>query len=244
MKLQRSTFGAALACLLLSLFLLGDSAFETDSMKFLNAGYAVSSARRIIFVPDDFERIQDAINNSTDGDIVLVKPGTYKGGIVINRSISLMGVNKSTTILDSETKSDAVTINENNVVFTGFTIKNGNFPAQFGVNINNRVNATVQYNIIVNNFVGIKLYRATSNTVKWNQLSNNRYGIFLSHSARNVVFANNITANEWNGIELDWSDQNVIEANTVSSNKAYGFEIPTETPAQDNIVFHNNFFNN
>ena len=30
-----------------------------------------------INVPDDFTKIQDAINNSVDGDVILVAPGTY-----------------------------------------------------------------------------------------------------------------------------------------------------------------------
>jgi len=245
MNSHASFFVIILVCLLASSWHFTDASYETGSAMFLSVGYGASSVRRIIYVPDDFEKIQEAINNSTDGDIVLVRPGTYTGSIVINRRIFLIGANKSTTILDGERKSDVVTIEKDNVVLTGFTIRNGNFPARYGVHINNRVNVTVQNNIIINNFDGINLYYANSNTIRWNNLLNNHYGIFLAHSSGNVVYANNVSASEWNGIELDWSDQNVIEANTVSFSQAYGLEIPGyHTPARNNLFFHNNFFNN
>lgn len=251
--MKHRTFNFVIILLVLpTSFLFLIAAIKHEPIELLKVGYGVSTTKRIIYVPDDFEKIQSALDNASDGDFILVRPGTYKENIVINKSVFLIGVNKNTTILDGERKSDVVIVDADNVVLTGFTIKNGDFSAQSvlplgppsGIKIQHRVNVLVHHNLVVNNFVGIRIYRAASNTVKWNYISNNRYGVFLAHSKGNRVYANNISANKWNGIELDWSDENRVEANTVSHNKAYGLEIPPETPAQRNIVFRNNFFNN
>jgi len=76
--------------------------------------------------PGNYTNIQDAINASSNGDTVFVYNGIYKGGIVVNRSISLLGENKLTTIIDDYDHSpgDVVTISSDNVQVSGFTIGN------------------------------------------------------------------------------------------------------------------------
>ena len=58
---------------------------------------------RTLVVPDDYPTITAAIGNTTDGDTVFVKKGTYDGPInqtiVINQTISLIGEDPETTIL-------------------------------------------------------------------------------------------------------------------------------------------------
>jgi hypothetical protein len=59
-----------------------------------------------IVVPDDYLTIQDAINNAPEGAMVFVKKGTYSGPvnetIVINKTISLIGEDPQTTILNMQ----------------------------------------------------------------------------------------------------------------------------------------------
>jgi hypothetical protein len=37
----------------------------------------IISHSKTINIPDDFSKIQDGISNATDGDTILVEPGTY-----------------------------------------------------------------------------------------------------------------------------------------------------------------------
>ena len=50
--------------------------------------------------PNNYTKIQDAIDNASDGDTVFVYDGTYYENIIINKSINLTGENKDTTIID------------------------------------------------------------------------------------------------------------------------------------------------
>jgi len=46
---------------------------------------------RTVVVPDDYASVQEAVDNTSDGDVVLVKRGTYNGSVAINKRISLIG---------------------------------------------------------------------------------------------------------------------------------------------------------
>ena len=81
--------------------------------------------------PENYTRIQDAVDNASDGDTVYVYAGRYLGNIVINVSIALIGENKNTTIIDNNTDiEDPQLIEANLYIFadsvnvTGFTIQN------------------------------------------------------------------------------------------------------------------------
>mgnify|MGYP001039313996 CR=1 FL=1 len=50
--------------------------------------------------PADFPTIQEAINAANDGDTIFVHGGIYYENIVVNKSVSLIGENRSTTIID------------------------------------------------------------------------------------------------------------------------------------------------
>jgi parallel beta-helix repeat protein len=205
---------------------------------------------RVVVVPDNFTRIQDAINGISAGDTVFVRAGTYYENIVLNKSISLLGESQANTIIDGGTRSDVIFLSAVNCVISGFTIQNGGMKvhAHCGVNIFNVDNDTVCNSTFTGNFIGINLgdqmRGSMSNIIRYNNITRNHYGIFLAHSNRNEIYGNIVSNSEWNGIELDWSEGNIIYDNTVSGNNAYGFEIPQPTPGRNNLIYHNNFVNN
>jgi parallel beta-helix repeat protein len=72
--------------------------------------------------PGNYSKIQDAVENASDGDTVFVFIGTYKEGkITINKSINLIGENRITTIYYGDYEL-AFVITQNNVNISGFTI--------------------------------------------------------------------------------------------------------------------------
>jgi hypothetical protein len=83
----------------------------------------------------DYQRIQDAINGSENGDTVLVWPGTYFENILFNgKSITLASLNLTTgdeqyihqTIIDGNYSGTCIKINEwESVNIQGFTVIHG-----------------------------------------------------------------------------------------------------------------------
>jgi parallel beta-helix repeat protein len=58
-------------------------------------------APKTITVPDDYPSIQAAINASNPGDTVLVRNGTYHELVVVNKTITLAGESRQSTIIDA-----------------------------------------------------------------------------------------------------------------------------------------------
>ena len=73
----------------------------------------------------NYSSIQDAIDNTSNGDTVFVFNGTYYENIIIYKSIILLGENKNTTIIDGDKKGDVVRVVSDEVTISGFTIING-----------------------------------------------------------------------------------------------------------------------
>jgi len=174
-----------------------------------------------------YSTIQSAIDAAKTGDTIIVSEGIYIENPVINTNgISIIGNNKENTIIDGNNKSSGIRIDEvNNVVISGFTIKNsgGGGSEVAGVTIYKGNGNTVSNLNVINNYVGISLYQASNgNTVSGNIVDSNfgklGYGIYLHTSNDNKIFNNNIKNNKV-GIYLYDSKTNRIYSNNFLSNK-------------------------
>ncbi len=153
----------------------------------------------IINVPKDYPTIQAAINAASSGDIINVSSGTYIEHVVVNKSISLIGENRSTTIIDGNMTGTVLSVSADDVEITGFTIQNGSRPygdgSEYGILVSSSKNITISGNIIFYNDAAI----------------------FLNYSSGNIINDNTISIYGWGGIILEWSYDNVIKDNKIDS---------------------------
>lgn len=216
----------------------------------LNTGYNYTTIQAAINAPE-------TENNHT----IFVEAGTYFEHVVINKSISLIGENPSTTIIDGNGTSTVILVTSNNVIVKEFTIKNG----EYGIYINQSVNSLITENHINNNTNGIHILSSNNCTIKENKVFNNtQRGILLNNSSNtkihdNQVFKNQMyginlnasqnclitdnTANNnfWDGIGLLASNNCVITGNTVANNLWFGMWLDS---SNNNLIYHNNLLNN
>lgn len=121
---------------------------------------------------ENYTKIQDAINDSSDGDTVFVYDDSspYYEQTVIDKSINVLGENKNTTVIDGCKTGDAVCIKSEGVVLSNFTITHGDGDDPFkdlfkaGIRITSS-NITIQDNIIRDNRIGILGLRVTNITI-------------------------------------------------------------------------------
>ena len=97
--------------------------------------------------PGNYTRIQDAIDDSSDGDSIFVFNGAYYENIRITKAIRLIGENRDLTIIDGRGKKDVVFISADNVTITGFTLTNGKWSGIDSYSNSNNITG----NIISNN---------------------------------------------------------------------------------------------
>ncbi|MCJ7423327.1 right-handed parallel beta-helix repeat-containing protein [Candidatus Bathyarchaeota archaeon] len=206
---------------------------------------------RTIVVPDDFQKIQEAINNAADGDLIFVKSGVYAERLTVNITISLLGESSGKVIVESGKGEDTILLQADNVSVSGFSIRNmDRSTSSFGMRLSNSSFCTISNNIVSDTFAAVMIEGGSSNLVEHNYLENNRYGIFtrrylhLCPSNSNVLVNNTIVNSTWNALELDWGEGNTVRNNNVFDNTAYALEIPIYAPSYNNVIFHNNFVGN
>ena len=75
----------------------------------VNNASNVSLSSTIIYVPDDYAKIQWAVDNVTDGDTIIVRDGTYTENMDVNKSLTIQSENGSeTTVVQAVNPNDYV----------------------------------------------------------------------------------------------------------------------------------------
>jgi parallel beta-helix repeat protein len=157
----------------------------------------------------DYDTIQAAIDASEtlDGHTILVGAGIYYESVVINKSISFIGKDRETTIIDgSEIITPIVHITANNVTVRAFTIQDGGRIYGLeggGIYVTNSSRNNIVNNTITDTQYGINLRNSTKNTIVGNTLIENDVGIqFLDeYSNSSVIYHNNLINNSWHQVQ-------------------------------------------
>ncbi len=214
--------------------------------------------------PGNYTTIQEAINDSQSGDVVYVYNGTYHEHLIVDKSISLIGEERNTTIIDGDGSGDVVNVTSDWVNITGFTVKNsGPDGGDAGIELYHVQNCKVTNNTVTIDTYGIFLDSSANNTIYNDTASHDRSGIVLFWSFDNTVIGNTLTPDSTNGIFLYSSENNTI-ANNTSIDNGYGIyfwfainntvagnniSLSTGTGillfwSYSNVLYHNNFINN
>lgn len=176
-----------------------------------------------IIVPDNYTTIQAAISAASPGSTIFVREGTYYEHVVIDKTVSLVGEYRDSTIIDGNGTGTIITVSKAiNASIYGFTIRNS------GTNIFN---------------AGVIMRDGCEGCIiRNNKITNNNDGIVLQGSHNNVVSGNIISLNSHDGITFYFSDNNAVFGNTIASNDNIGVGLLYY--GMDNLFYHNNFILN
>ena len=192
-----------------------------------------------IIVPDNYTTIQEAINNASSGATIFVRKGTYYEHLVINKTITLIGEDSNSTVIDGYETDNVIHIRANNVTIKSFTVRNSGMYL-YGILVDHYKGNVIINNKVIYNYEGIGLLYSSGNVVCDNTILSNYDGIDLYYSSSNVVSGNVILHNNFAGISLYYSSSNVVCCNTILSNYP---GIDLALLSSYNIVYHNNFNN-
>jgi parallel beta-helix repeat protein len=211
---------------------------------------------RIITVPDEYPTIQEAINQTDDGDTVYVKTGVYIENPIINKTINLIGENKDSTIIDV---TAGLKIQKDKVTITGFTIYDGHDAISLATNnctITNNIIKQATHGIVIfgqGNYIAenifepiglssaIQLNFASQNLVENNYIDSCVEGIQIwQNSYNNTITKNKIINIEDTAISFQYSYDNTIILNSIE-NSGCGTSI---YGSNYNFITKNNYINN
>jgi parallel beta-helix repeat protein len=155
--------------------------------------------------PGNYTKIQDAINHANDGDTVFVFNGTYVEYIIINRSITLIGQDKTTTFITGYV-AFTISLLSDQITMSGFTIQNNGLRGE-GVRIDSNNNTffnnivdtpqdeirvSGNNNTLSDNAIACDriFLSGDSTTISGNTITNNNYGLFFVDSWGNTILDN------------------------------------------------------
>ena len=192
---------------------------------FLASAMVVSALT--IHVPDDYVTIQKAVNASNEGDMIIVRDGTYSENINVNKRLTIRSENGSafTTVIAANPKNHVFTVSADYVNINGLTITGttshdftdyaAGIYLELGTDYSNISDNNVSYN-----GDGIWLWNSSNNIIANNTANSNiNIGIFIvSISDNNTILNNIVNFNNLSGIELWGSNNNMIVNNIASGN--------------------------
>jgi nitrous oxidase accessory protein len=239
------------AILLISVYVaLTESNVNTVSL------LSVAPPEGSIVVPDDYLTIQEAVGNSTAGDTVFVRKGTYYSPssghpITIDKPLTLIGEDPQSTIIDGNYDKlypknwDWITIRiaAPDVTVSGFTIIN----SEISISLVNYAEESlptdcrIVNNNLVNNSQGIDVEHAVNLLISGNNITGNGgEGISASSSSSSniTITANNITEN-YVGITV--TSKNVVVSGNIISDNEFGLNLDWWGPYD---VYENNITDN
>jgi len=174
-----------------------------------------------------YSSISAAVAAASAYDTISVQAGTYSEDVIVNKPVSIVGVNRASAIVDASGQANGFNIDglDNpglaNVTITGFTIQNANFE---GVVITNATFVNVWGNSVVGNDKSLDVAGGTCPGLPSWETSEGEdcgEGIHLSGVDHSTITSNNVEQNS-GGIllsdELAATHDNLISYNSVYDN--------------------------
>jgi len=213
--------------------------------------------------------IQEAIDapETVNGQTILVDAGTYFEHLVVDKSLTIIGRERNSTVIDGRGGGLIVHVVANNVVIEGFAVKgeggvigihidhSNNFVLRessvadvlnfYAVHASYSNNLTIDGSIIgPNSCSGILITNSLDFKVSNNQVYNNGgYGINANASINGLIMGNDVYENSYDGIGLGKGSRNItITRNSISKN-VFGVDV-IDPDCVDNVVYDNNIIDN
>lgn len=161
---------------------------------------AAAATRLIVSPQGPYTTIQDALRAAQNGDTLEVRGGTYLGNLVIDKSVTLEGIDQP--ILDAGGRGTVVTLDAPDITLRGFELRNsGVEPDQ--------------------NHAGVTA-NAPGAIIENNAFRQVLFGVFIAQAADSIVRNNDITSRDeydsgrkGDAIRLWYSPRTLVENNHV-----------------------------
>jgi len=172
-------------------------------------------------VQDSFD-LRSALNAAQPGDVIEIPPGVYRGNFIINKPLTLIGVDWP--ILDSNNQGHVIEVrNASNVTIRGLVIRNS------GARLDKE-------------HAGIAVDKSPRLTIENNRLENTLFGIYIKESPHSRIVDNVIGAKDLevpargDGIRVWYSNNTQVIGNRVNRGRDVVLWYNNGSTIRDNII--------
>ncbi|MCK9442650.1 MAG: right-handed parallel beta-helix repeat-containing protein [Methanothrix sp.] len=135
-------------------------------------GYVAASKITVGPRDADYSHIQQAIDNSSQGDIIEVQSGVYRENVYVSKTLTLQGIDTGSglPVVDAGGSGSVISMTSNDTIVKGFNITGSG-----GCGCGN---------------AGVKV-QSSNNIVQSNIIHKNKYGIYIQSGCENNTFLSN-----------------------------------------------------
>jgi len=192
--------------------------------------------------PGNYTKIQDAIDNASEGDTVFVYNGMYYEHITVDKPLVLIGIPSISGDIPYIDGGDEITvlIRADNCIFDKFSVGSD---WSFGILLQSNGNIIRNCSVLKASS-DIKLDHASNNLISHNIFRGNDQGILLENSSNNTIINNTVDSHKYSKLKL-WSESNYnLVCNNDFSNSVYWEGILNGENCSYNIYKNNTIWNN
>ncbi|HEC88546.1 MAG TPA: hypothetical protein ENI52_04440 [Thermoplasmata archaeon] len=200
---------------------IGGHVFETNFNRTLHVGGDG---------PNNYTKIQNAINNASDGDIIVVHSGLYNENLFINKSLAIFG-------RDAKIKTEGIFLYAPKIKIEGFSIEGYN--REDGI-VCYGESSSIKNNVIYSFNTSIMVY-GNGCVICENEIKNSECGIWLDSSCNSEIWGNKIH-NNWYGLWSEDAENTHAMNNNFSYNEWYAMWIEGKNGNISNNSFYCNWY--
>ena len=222
----------------------------------LMSGFVLQTKAQINRVPADYKTIAQAVENSVDGDTIILSPGLYnERDIEINKALTISSewilTGNSAVIESTVINPDDATlfiVNSKGVEISGLKIIDGDHTLDINAP------ATIKYNHLVNNLDAVSMESDGGGYVGFNLIENDRddgIDLDIKKGTDIIVEYNTIVNSKDDGIEIRLfknPEQNInyeIRHNIITGSKRAGIQLISYDVFTGKVFnIHHNIFRN
>ena len=204
----------------------------------LTAVLVVTTNSTVIYVPNDQPTVQAGVDVASVGDTVQVAPGTYYENVTIDKTITLLGETKISTVINASDSGDCILVTAAGAVIKNLSVQQGGVEGPWetfwdsGIKIVEADSVVVEDCFICNNgAAGLSLTTSSYCIIQGCYISQNVIGIYFfenpygpySNNASNQIIGNVFIMNSSTGIRFEhcggiYHSANIVRSNYIAGN--------------------------
>jgi parallel beta-helix repeat protein len=177
----------------------------------------------LIYVPDDYAKIQWAVDNASVGDTIFVWNGSYVENVNVYKRLTLVGEGADVVTVTAADSGDHVfEVTVDCVNISEFAVRGATDGGAAGIRLDNVDYCNISGNNAYGNNNGIVLGGSSNNTLVSNTANSNSRGIHLDNTDNSNITCNWMQNNTQQGFYLTGgSTGNNISCNNIIENGDY-----------------------
>jgi parallel beta-helix repeat protein len=194
----------------------------------LQPGYAALPPGAQVRVVDQLHRgdhatITAAIEAANPGDRIVVRPGVYEEGLVINKALEIIGEGALDTVVIQATGRDGVWFEATRARLVNLTIRQVGGGDWFGVDITQGCLELEGCDITSQSLACVAIHDSAAPCLRRNRIHDGKQsGVYVYENGQGVLEGNEICGNALSGVIISEGGSPTLRRNRVRANKEAG----------------------